>query len=46
MWDAKNEDLPVIPTIASQFADAGVDLLWQKLAGLLNQEHEQSLKIF
>ena len=42
MWDAKNEDLPVIPTIASQFADAGVDLLWQKLAGLLNQEHGQS----
>ena len=42
MWDAKNEDLPVIPTIASQFADAGVDLLWQKLAGLLNDEHGQS----
>jgi len=42
MWDAKNEDLAVVPTIASQFADAGVDLLWQKLAALLNEEHGQS----
>ena len=42
MWDAKNEDLAVVPTIASQFADAGVDLLWQKLATLLNEEHGQS----
>jgi len=37
MWDAENSDLPVIPTIASQFADAGVDLLWQRLALLLNE---------
>lgn len=42
LWDAKNEDLAVVPTIASQFADAGVDLLWQKLATLLNEEHGQS----
>ena len=35
-WDAPDESLPVIPTIASQFADAGVDLLWERLAALLN----------
>ena len=29
MWDADNSELPVVPTIASQFADAGVDQLWQ-----------------
>ena len=44
MWDAKNEDLPVVPTIASQFADAGVDQLWQKLATLLNDNHDQSFQ--
>ena len=35
-WDASNESLPVVPTIASQFADAGVDQLWYRLVGLLN----------
>ena len=35
-WDASNESLPVIPTIASQFADAGVDQLWHRLVALLN----------
>ena len=35
-WDASNESLPVVPTIASQFADAGVDQLWHRLVGLLN----------
>ncbi len=44
MWDAKNEDLPVIPTIASQFADAGVDQLWQQLSALLNDRHEQTFE--
>lgn len=38
LWDTKMDDLPVIPTIASQFADAGVDLLWQKLAHLTNEK--------
>ena len=37
-WDATNQSLPVIPTIASQFADAGVDQLWQRLVGLLNSK--------
>ena len=39
MWDADNSSLPVIPTIASQFADAGVDRLWERLAGILNDRH-------
>ncbi|MDC3281578.1 methylmalonyl-CoA mutase family protein [Euryarchaeota archaeon] len=42
MWDAENSDLPVVPTIASQFADAGVDQLWQKLCNLLNKKYSQS----
>jgi methylmalonyl-CoA mutase len=39
LWDADDSSLPVIPTIASQFADAGVDLLWQKLAEIINVNH-------
>jgi methylmalonyl-CoA mutase len=42
MWDAENSDLPVVPTIASQFADAGVDQLWQKLCNLLNEKYSQT----
>ena len=42
MWDADNSDLPVVPTIASQFADAGVDQLWQKLSNLLNEKYSQT----
>jgi methylmalonyl-CoA mutase len=41
MWDADNSDLPVVPTIASQFADAGVDQLWQKLCILLNEKYSK-----
>ena len=37
MWDADDSTLPVIPTIASQFADAGVDMLWERLAGILHE---------
>ena len=32
LFDASDEELPVVATIASQFADAGVDMLWQKVA--------------
>ncbi|SVA67773.1 uncharacterized protein METZ01_LOCUS120627, partial [marine metagenome] len=39
MWDADDSTLPVIPTIASQFADAGVDMLWERLAGILQDRH-------
>ncbi|MFQ3321895.1 MAG: methylmalonyl-CoA mutase [Candidatus Thalassarchaeaceae archaeon] len=39
MWDVNDSELPIVPTVASQFADAGVDQLWQKLSLLLNQNH-------
>ena len=42
MWDAEDSALPVIPTIASQFANAGVDLLWQRLATILNDTQRQA----
>ena len=42
-WDASNESLPVVPTIASQFADAGVDQLWHRLVGLLNSRMNTNL---
>ena len=42
MWGADNSDLPVVPTIASQFADAGVDQLWQKLCILLNEKYSKT----
>ena len=42
IWDADDSELSVIPTIASQFADAGVDQLWQKLSSLLNEKYAQS----
>ena len=42
MWEADNSDLPIVPTIASQFADAGVDQLWKKLSALLNEKYSQS----
>ncbi|MFC4262614.1 methylmalonyl-CoA mutase family protein [Ferruginibacter yonginensis] len=31
LWDAKDEDLPVVGTIAAQFNDAGVNVLFDKL---------------
>ncbi len=34
-WEAKDEDLPVYGTIASQFADPGVDAAYLGLLGLL-----------
>ncbi|NCG43197.1 MAG: methylmalonyl-CoA mutase, partial [Euryarchaeota archaeon] len=35
MFDIADEDLPVVATIASQFADGGVDRLWIKLAEMV-----------
>ena len=32
LFHVTDEELPVVATIASQFADPGVDILWQKLA--------------
>ena len=39
-FDESPESMPVIPTIASQFADAGVDKLWESMAVLLNDRFE------
>ncbi|MBL6807421.1 MAG: cobalamin-dependent protein, partial [Candidatus Poseidonia sp.] len=38
MFDVADEELPIVATIASQFADGGVDRLWQKVAGLVGFE--------
>jgi methylmalonyl-CoA mutase len=35
VFDASDDDLPVVATVASQFADPGVDRLWQRLAAVL-----------
>ena len=35
-FDVPDEELPVVATIASQFADPGVDVLWQKLAAMVD----------
>ena len=37
-FDEDPDSMPVVPTIASQFADAGVDRLWQMMAAHLNQK--------
>ena len=34
------ESMPVVPTIASQFADAGVDRLWEMMSSLLNDRFD------
>ncbi|MFL2974680.1 MAG: methylmalonyl-CoA mutase family protein [Candidatus Thalassarchaeaceae archaeon] len=42
IWDTDNSNLPVVPTIASQFADAGVDQLWKKLSILINDKYSST----
>ena len=37
-FEESPESMPVVPTIASQFADAGVDRLWEMMASLLNEK--------
>ncbi len=36
LWDAKDEDLPVVGTIAAQFNDAGVNTLFDKLMQVIS----------
>ena len=38
LWTAKEEELPVIGTIASQFNDIGINQLFEKLVGVLEQK--------
>ncbi len=42
-FDQSPESMPVVPTIASQFADAGVDRLWEMMAELLNDRFATAL---
>jgi methylmalonyl-CoA mutase len=38
LWDAKDEDLPVVGTIAAQFNDAGVNVLFDKLMAVISSK--------
>ena len=43
-FDQNPEEMPVVPTIASQFADPGTDHLWEKLSRLINQSFQTNFK--
>ena len=45
MFDVADEELPVVATIASQFADPGVDALWQKLSSLIGFEARAPMEL-
>ena len=45
MFDVADEELPIVATIASQFADPGVDALWQKLSPLVGFESRAPMEI-
>ena len=38
LWDAKDEDLPVVGTIAAQFNDAGVNMLFDKIIKVIAEK--------
>ena len=42
-FDVADEELPVVATIASQFADGGVDRLWVKLAEMVGFEASEPI---
>ncbi len=44
LWDAKDEDLPVFGTIASQFNDPGMNQLYMKLMDVISERTEAPLK--
>jgi len=44
LWDAKEEDLPVYGTIASQFNDPGMNRLYKRIMGLLVEKVGSTLK--
>ncbi|MBL0883347.1 MAG: methylmalonyl-CoA mutase, partial [Chitinophagaceae bacterium] len=46
MWTAKDEDLPVVGTIAAQFNDAGVNELFEKLMLTIEQKTKTSFGDF
>ncbi|SEK99178.1 methylmalonyl-CoA mutase [Chitinophaga rupis] len=40
LWTAKDEDLPVVGTIASQFNDAGINQLFEKVIHIIESKNE------
>ena len=44
-FDVEDHELPVVATIASQFADPGVDVLWQKLAAMVGFEASEPMGV-
>ncbi|MBL4710852.1 MAG: methylmalonyl-CoA mutase family protein [Flavobacteriales bacterium] len=44
LWDAKDEDLPVFGTIASQFNDPGMNRLYKRIMDLLVEKTDSTLK--
>lgn len=44
LWDAKDDDLPVIGTIASQFNDPGMNQLYRKIMDLMSEKEGVNLK--
>lgn len=45
MFDIDDSQLPVVATIASQFADPGVDVLWEKLALMVGFEASKPMGV-
>ncbi|MGB2174931.1 MAG: cobalamin-dependent protein, partial [Candidatus Poseidoniaceae archaeon] len=45
LFDVNDDELPVVATIASQFADPGVDALWQKLSAMVGFEARAPMEI-
>mgnify|MGYP006177083591 CR=1 FL=1 len=43
LFDATDENLPVVATIASQFADPGIDVLWQKVAAAVGANSSEPI---
>lgn len=43
MWGLDENELPVVPTIASQFNDEGINMLWFRLATIINDVHQLDL---
>ena len=44
LWDAKEEDIPVHGTIASQFNDPGMNNLYKQLMDLINEKTKSDLQ--
>ena len=44
LWDAKDEDLPIFGTVASQFNDPGMNLLYKAVMKVLNEKASADLK--